>query len=85
MGVCGLERHGLPEMHRNLIGTAGNWNDDPTSFSLQIDWKALGLNAEQYHLYAPFVKDFQEETSFAFSQIIMANPKKGWLIYLKKN
>jgi hypothetical protein len=69
----------------NFLLAIGNWNDNATSVSLQIDWKALGLIANQYHLLAPFVKDFQEETSFTLTQKIMVDPKKGWLIYLKKN
>jgi hypothetical protein len=64
---------------RTLISVA-TWAPRPVRCTLNIDWKALGLDPARVHLYAPPVRDFQEETVFAADEAIPFVPGKGWLL-----
>ena len=66
----------------SLISVA-SWADSPVKFSFQIDWKTLGLDPAKAILFAPAIKDFQEESIFKPGDSISIEPKKGWLIYLR--
>ena len=66
----------------SLISIA-SWAEGPVKFRLLIDWKSLGIDQSKAVLYAPYIKDFQEERTFKPDEPIPVDPKKGWLMYLR--
>jgi hypothetical protein len=65
-----------------LIALA-SWAKEPVLCSLEIDWKALGMNPKKTKLYAPAIEDFQPERTFDPADSIPVEPGKGWLLILK--
>jgi hypothetical protein len=65
-----------------LIALA-SWAKEPVLCSLEIDWKALGMNPKKTKLYAPALEDFQPERTFNPADAIPVEPGKGWLLILK--
>ena len=61
-----------------------SWAPERTELSLQVDWKALGLDPATAEIYAPAVTDFQPETTFRIDQPIPVEPGKGWLLVLRR-
>ena len=81
-----------PEVHATVyqkegesLISVGSWADEPSVFSFRFDWKALGLDSAGATLFAPFIRDFQEEKVFRCDDSITVEPKKGWLLYLRQN
>lgn len=68
---------------KSLISVA-SWAEEVVRFRLQFDWNSLGIDQSKAILYAPFVKDFQEEKTFSLNESIPVEPKKGWLIYIQE-
>jgi hypothetical protein len=66
---------------RTLVALA-SWAPEKTDVRLQVDWKALGLDASKARLVAPEIKDFQPAKSWRLDEPITVEPKRGWLIYL---
>jgi len=64
-----------------LISIA-SWAEDSVLCNLNIDWEALGMDPENMQLRAPFIKDFQGETTFNPSDRIPVDAGKGWLLIL---
>lgn len=48
--------------------------------TLQIDWKALGLDPKRVRMHAPAIEAFQEEAEFEVGAPIPVPRAKGWLI-----
>ena len=69
--------------NKALIAIA-SWEKKPVKVNLIINWKKFGMNKNKVHLYAPYVKDFQPQKSFAVNSPIPVLPKKGWLLILEK-
>ena len=67
----------------SALVAAASWAGEQVNFRLLIDWKLLGMDKANTILYAPYIKDFQEERTFSADEAIPVEPKKGWLIYLK--
>lgn len=67
---------------KTLISIA-SWNDEPTDITLKIDWKAIGLSPGKVKLYAPAIKNFQEEKVFSINEPITVQPTKGWLLIVE--
>ncbi|MEZ4968549.1 MAG: DUF6067 family protein [Flavobacteriaceae bacterium] len=67
---------------RALISIA-SWAPEKVNVKLDIDVKALGMDGKKVTLYAPQIKEFQEESTFELSDGIPMLPAKGWLLYLK--
>ncbi len=59
-----------------LIGLA-SWAPAPVDVKLTIDWKKLGLDPERAVLYAPAVRDFQDEARFKPGEPVPVQPGKG--------
>jgi hypothetical protein len=68
---------------KSLLSVA-SWAEGPVNFTLQYDWKTLGIDPVKAILIAPFIKDFQEERTFRPDEPIPVDPKKGWLIYIQE-
>jgi hypothetical protein len=64
--------------------SVGNWAEETSVFSLRFDWKILELDPAKTSLFAPFIKDFQEEKVFRIDESIPVESKKGWLFYLRQ-
>jgi hypothetical protein len=62
---------------RSLISIA-SWAQEPVDVRLSIDWEKLGI--ARGNLYAPEIKDFQEERSFSPVDAIPTPMGKGWLL-----
>ncbi|HUZ46807.1 MAG TPA: glycoside hydrolase domain-containing protein [Terriglobia bacterium] len=65
-----------------LISLA-SWSKDPVSVSLNIDWAALGQDAETSKLTAPPIPGFQKAASFSPAEKIPVEPGRGWLLILQ--
>jgi len=66
---------------RALVALA-SWEKQPVDVALQIDWRALGLDAEQARLAAPAIESFQGAASFSPTGTIRVEPGRGWLLVL---
>jgi hypothetical protein len=66
---------------KTLIALA-SWALEKAEVRLQLDWKALGLDASKARLVAPEVKDFQPAREWKVDEPIAVEPKRGWLIYV---
>ena len=69
--------------NKSLIAIAG-WKDEGQYIHLTFDWQQLGCRAENAILQAPFIKDFQVESTFLPTDPIPIEPGKGWLLILKE-
>ncbi len=68
---------------KTLIALA-SWAPEKTEVRLQLDWKALGVDASKARLVAPDVKDFQPAREWRQDEPIAVEPKRGWLIYARE-
>ena len=68
---------------RVLVALA-SWAEARVECRLNIDWKALGLEADKAKINAPSIKDFQEAMSFKHSDVIPIEPGRGWLIFIEE-
>jgi hypothetical protein len=66
---------------KTLVALA-SWAPAKTEVRLQVDWKALGLDASKARLVAPEIKDFQPAKAWRLDDPIPVEPKRGWLIYV---
>ncbi len=65
-----------------LISMA-SWASDDTTVQLQINWKALGIDASKAKITAPAVTKFQEAKSFGINDAIPVAKNKGWLLIVE--
>jgi hypothetical protein len=66
----------------SLISLA-SWSDAPVAVSLEIDWAALGLDAQTAKLTAPPIPNFQNAKTFSPEEQIPVQPARGWLLILQ--
>ncbi len=60
--------------------SVASWATENQGVSLTIDWEALGLDPDRAVLYAPPLKDFQEEALFRPGDPIPVPSARGWLL-----
>ncbi len=60
-----------------------SWADSDTTVQLNIDWKALGIDAAKATIKAPEVKNFQEAKTFGLNDAIPVAKNKGWLLIIE--
>ncbi len=65
--------------------SVGNWAEKPETFSLQFDWKKLGIDHAKAVLEAPEIRDFQKKAVFHTGEQILVGPKEGLLLFLSEN
>jgi hypothetical protein len=58
----------------------GSWAAKETLVSLNIDWKALGLDPARTELYAPPIAGMQTERLWKPGELIPVLPKRGWFL-----
>ena len=61
-----------------------SWAEERVNIQLEIDWDALGLDAEKARLLAPHIEDFQDSAIFIPTDEIPVEPGKGWLLILSE-
>ena len=64
---------------KTLISLA-TWEDSDAKVSLDVDWKALGLDPSKVTLHAPAIEGFQTEATWRPGDIITVPQGKGLLI-----
>ena len=67
-----------------LLVAVASWTKEPVSINLAIDWKALGLRAEECTMNAPAVEGFQTAADFAVGDAISIAPGKGLLLVIDR-
>jgi hypothetical protein len=60
----------------------GSWAEEDTQVTLDIDWKALGLDPARATLYAPPIAGMQTETTWKPGEPISVASKHGWFLVL---
>ena len=60
-----------------------SWAEKSVTVKLNIDWEALGIDANSATITAPAIKDFQEQASFNPGEGIPVEPEKGWLLIIQ--
>lgn len=60
-----------------------SWAAADTTIHLQIDWKALGINAAKATITAPAVNEFQPAATFQKDEAIPVGKNKGWLLVIQ--
>jgi hypothetical protein len=66
-----------------LIALA-SWAKGKTEVKLDLDWKALGLEAKKTTLRAAAIDGFQPSAVFAADEVIPVAPGRGWLLVAKE-
>ncbi len=64
---------------RALVAVA-SWAKDTVPVSLEVNWRALGLDPAHIRIYAPAIPNFQPARAFAVGEPIPMVPGKGWLL-----
>jgi hypothetical protein len=65
-----------------LIAIA-SWAAGPARISLDIDWKALGIDPAKAELYLPAVERFQEEGHLKVGESFQVQPGKGLVVWVR--
>ncbi|RAV28174.1 hypothetical protein DN748_14860 [Sinomicrobium soli] len=66
-----------------LVSVA-SWAEEDTSVTLQIDWKALGIDRKKAGIRAPEVRDFQPGRAFGTDEEIPVERNKGWMLIIEE-
>jgi hypothetical protein len=66
---------------QTLVALA-SWAKDASTTTLQIDWRALGIDPAKATVNAPAIDKFQEARSFKVGEAIPVEPGKGWLLVI---
>lgn len=64
---------------KSLIALA-SWAKEPVTVTLDVDWKALGLDPAKIRLRAPSVAQFQDEAAYGPGDTIPVAAKRGWML-----
>ena len=67
-----------------LIISVANWNENDEKTSIELDWKSIGLNSENFEMSLPAITNFQEENPTLSLDKMIIPGTKGYLIVLKK-
>lgn len=67
---------------RALVALA-SWAKEPAAVTLQVDWKALGLDPARATLRAEEIPGFQHTATFTPARPIEVLPGRGWLLVLE--
>ncbi len=68
--------------HGKALIAIASWAKEEVKARLQVDWKALGVDKNRCHLFAPPVPFFQPPAAFAVDDPIPVQAGKGWLLVL---
>lgn len=67
---------------KKALVSIASWAEKTVDIKLEIDWEALGIDANAATIIAPAIKDFQEQASFDPGGGIPVEPGKGWLLVI---
>ncbi|HUT26252.1 MAG TPA: glycoside hydrolase domain-containing protein, partial [Sumerlaeia bacterium] len=59
---------------RTVLVALASWAEEPTAVTLRVNWDALQMDRKKARIRAPYVKNFQEERSFAVGEAIPVAP-----------
>jgi hypothetical protein len=62
----------------------GNWSDKAQTGTLQVNWKALGINPEQAVLIVPEISEFQQPAQLKPNDKLDVEGGKGMILILKR-
>ena len=68
--------------NKALVSIA-SWAEKSVNVKLNIDWDALGIDANKATIVAPAVEDFQDQVTFSVGAGIPVEPGKGWLLVIQ--
>ena len=68
----------------STLVSIASWAKEPGSVSLQIDWKALGIDQNKATINAPEIEKFQAARSFQINEPIPVQPGKGCLLVISR-
>lgn len=68
---------------KKALVSIASWAEKPVKVKLSIDWEVLGIDASTAKIFAPAIKDFQEQASFNPGDGIPVEPGKGWLLVIQ--
>jgi hypothetical protein len=81
---AGLPREDRPAaayMHKGRrLAVAAGWAAEPITASLDIDWKAAGLNPGRVCVTVPEIGMFQPALAPVSLDAIPVEPDKGWIV-----
>ena len=69
---------------KKMLISIASWAKDSTSVTLNIDYKRAGLKSDKIKIYAPEIKNFQNEKKFGIGESINIEPAKGWLLIIEE-
>lgn len=67
-----------------MLISVGNFDSADQTIHLTIDWNALGFDPNKMEIFAPAVKNFQDEKSFSIGEGIKVKAKEGWLLLVRE-
>lgn len=62
----------------------GSWSAADQGVSLEIDWKALGWNKNDYRLYSPEIEGLQQHKAYELDQPVPVEKNQGTILILEK-
>ena len=70
---------------KEALVAIGSWAESDVTVTLDIDWKALGINPDKALIRAPKVEHMQEERIFALGEAISVPLGEGALLWIKED
>lgn len=67
---------------KSVLVSLASWAEAPADIHLNIDWKALGINAANARIEAIASEGFQPAAMFKDGDAIPVQPNKGWLLII---
>lgn len=66
-----------------ILIALGNWSNHVENITLDVNWKALGLNAKKLTIVAPDIKDYQKQQTFRITDKITVDAKDDLILIVK--
>jgi len=67
-----------------VLISLGSWASDDVPVTLDVNWRALGMDPARVTIAAPAIEGFQEPTTFAVSDAITVPAGRGWLLVIEE-
>jgi len=91
-----VDRSPVKTNHQNIKSTVylekdkvliaiGSWSDKDENVILNIDWRKLGFNNNNVHLFSPKIEGLQDEKSYDIDKAILVEKNKGLILILNSN
>lgn len=70
--------------NKSALVSIASWDDSDTDFTLDVDWKKLGIDPAKAVIRAPVVSGLQAEKTFNIQDKISVEKGKGWLLLIRE-